>query len=220
MVTDRPCVGYRNCNGFVCICDICGKEFCLIKYDIKRGRGQFCDRTCAGVAKRIPTAEKFWEKVNKNGPTQPHMDTPCWLWTGCISPRNGYGEMVKDGKTSRAHRISWELHFGPITDDLLVCHKCDVRNCVRPDHFFLGTYQDNRVDAVQKGRAKAPKSVFKNGTEHLNSKLSDQKVIEILDRFAKGERQHSLAVRFNVYDSTISSVLNNRTWKHIPRPTR
>jgi hypothetical protein len=215
MVTDTPCKDAKNCNGFLCICDNCGAEFCVSHANLRRHRVQFCNRACAGAAKKQPTAEKFWSKVNKNGPIAPHMTTPCWLWTGYISPRNGYGELARKGETSRAHRISWELHYGPIPDDLLVCHICDVRHCVRPDHFFLGTYQDNRIDAVQKGRAKAPKSAFKNGIEHPNAKLSSQKVTEALERFANGESQQAIAKSFGVTRQTIHKVLKGQTWKHI-----
>ena len=51
-----------------------------------------------------------------------------------------------------AHRASWIMEFGPIPDGLLVLHKCDVRNCVRPGHLFLGTYKDNMDDMYAKGR--------------------------------------------------------------------
>lgn len=98
---------------------------------------------------RRPEAERFWEKVKK---------TPsCWLWTGAHKDgRWPYG--VLGGGASRvpklAHRVSWELHHGPIPDGMNVLHKCDNPPCVRPDHLFLGTLSDNTQDMVAKGRAK------------------------------------------------------------------
>ena len=96
--------------------------------------------------------ERFFEKVTKtNG---------CWIWTACTHHQWGYGHFGVGGKTLAAHRVSWELHFGPIPDGLLVCHRCDNPPCVNPDHLFLGTNADNAADRVAKGRSVYP-NVFK-----------------------------------------------------------
>jgi hypothetical protein len=93
-------------------------------------------------------AERFFEKVNKTD--------ACWLWTATRHHRWGYGHIRADGKNKAAHRVSWELHFGPIPDGLLVCHKCDNPLCVNPAHLFLGTNADNAADRVAKGRSVYP----------------------------------------------------------------
>lgn len=92
----------------------------------------------------------------------------CWLWEGGLYP-NGYGR-IRSGPAvlgeQLAHRVAYERFVGPIPDGLHICHRCDIKNCVRPDHLFAGTRKDNMQDAVQKGRMpgwNAGKTICKHG---------------------------------------------------------
>lgn len=81
----------------------------------------------------------------------PEPMSGCWLWDGGYSG-SGYGRFNVRGKMVQAHRFSYERYVGAIPDDLFVCHRCDVRPCVNPDHLFVGTQSDNLRDMVAKGR--------------------------------------------------------------------
>ena len=88
---------------------------------------------------------RFWSRVRRSD--------GCWEWIGVRTVKR-YGRHTEPltGRKLRAHRLSWEIHFGPIPDGLCVLHHCDNPPCVRPDHLFLGTDKDNSVDRVRKGR--------------------------------------------------------------------
>ena len=92
--------------------------------------------------------KSLWERFHEK--YVPVTETGCWIWTR--SKCRGYGRISYNGTGKMAHRISWEIHCGPIPEGMLVLHKCDVPACVNPEHLFLGTYKDNTQDAIKKGR--------------------------------------------------------------------
>lgn len=93
--------------------------------------------------------KRFWAKVTKGS------RNGCWLWRGSLD-RDGYGSirlgLGRIFHETRAHRIAWRLIKGQIPGSLCVLHSCDVRNCVNPEHLFLGTNADNNRDMILKGR--------------------------------------------------------------------
>ena len=70
----------------------------------------------------------------------------CWLWTGCVDGKMGYGILELMERRLLAHRVSFEAFNGPIPESLHVLHKCDVPSCVNPNHLYAGTDQDNVND--------------------------------------------------------------------------
>ncbi len=156
-------------------------------------------------AHKIPLIDKFWAHVDKRGPDD------CWLWTGRKN-REGYGILSEYGRNIRAHRFSYELHNGPIAAGLAVCHQCDVRNCVNPNHLWLGTIQDNNTDRTIKGRTV---SVRLEGEDSPRAKLTDEQVIEIRQRIAQGESYADIASRFNISTSNVDAIKHRKTWKHL-----
>lgn len=131
-------------------CQLCGKEF------KKRHRDSmaqwearvFCSVLCKNKSrKKTPAEERFWKYVPKL------HEKMCWEWTGGMDGA-GYGTVSNGfGKSPlKAHRLSWEIHFGAIPDGLMVCHACDNPSCVNPDHLLLGTQAANALDMSRKGR--------------------------------------------------------------------
>lgn len=85
-------------------------------------------------------------------------DGKCWLWLPSEKTKS-YGLFSVNGGHVRAHRYCYEAHFGEIPEGLLVCHKCDNRQCVNPEHLFLGDNTDNMQDAKNKGRFEVAKRI-------------------------------------------------------------
>ena len=107
-----------------------------------------CDRPKS----RLALVDRFWSKVEKGDGAK------CWLWTAAVNDA-GYGIIGIGGRrdgVERAHRLSWMLYHGPIPAGLVVCHRCDVPACVKPEHLFLGTLSDNHQDMRAKGRHSNP----------------------------------------------------------------
>jgi hypothetical protein len=119
------------------VCANCGQGF--------RGkRGQVaCSRSCSRQAELGRVEDRFWAKVAKGD--------GCWLWTGQHNVK-GYGAFKLNKQYFPAHRFAWTLINGPIAAGLEVAHTCDVRDCVRPDHLWLATHQENIADMVAKER--------------------------------------------------------------------
>lgn len=131
----------------------------------------------------------------------------CWLWSGMIH-KDGYGGISINRVSFKAHRVSYELYKGAIPEGMLVCHSCDVRNCVNPKHLFLGSHTDNMRDMKEKGRANKDK---RGGGK---PKLSHSLAIEIRGLFSAGVYNHrQLAERYNVGRAAIHNIILNKSWR-------
>lgn len=87
-------------------------------------------------------AERFWAKVNKNGPVmKPHLG-PCWEWTRALQS-SGYGHAWIDSGSRSAHKVAWVWANGPVPDGLQLDHLCENRKCCRPSHLEPVTSREN-----------------------------------------------------------------------------
>ncbi len=130
----------------------------------------------------------------------------CVLWLGARTPK-GYGRLDYKSKSYSAHRLSWTLINGETQLDVL--HTCDVRHCIRLEHLYTGTNQDNVDDKVNKGRQLV-------GTRNGQSVLTEQDVKMILQKAETGKyTQTELAHEFGVSQSLISLIVLKKAWRHI-----
>jgi hypothetical protein len=155
---------------------------------------------------RIPFVKRFWTNVM--------IADGCWEWRGSMYERTGYGRIClggDKGKTILAHRASWMLHKGNVPEGMQVLHRCDNRKCVNPGHLFVGTAADNMNDKVMKGRQSRLL-----GTSNPMSKLTDARVREIKEEYARGEKSQSeVGEMFGVRQTTVGKIVRGESWSHV-----
>ena len=132
----------------------------------------------------------------------------CWEWRGARNSR-GYGQILVNGKTTSAHRVSFCIYRGE-PGEMHVLHRCDNRGCVNPQHLFLGTHTDNMRDMTAKGRHGRYE-----GERHHSRKLTEDGVRELRRLHAEGTTYTALAAQFGMSINQARRVALRMTWKHV-----
>lgn len=136
----------------------------------------------------------------------PEPNSGCWLWLQKLH-KTGYGIFKYNNKQRMAHRAAWEIYVGEIPQGLMVCHKCDIRDCVNPNHLFLGTHKENMADMSKKGRASRL-----CGEDKSSSKLTESEAVEI---FYKDGLQRNIAKEYGVSRRLVGMIKSAQAWKHV-----
>lgn len=160
-------------------CENCGTI--ILQYPSQKQR--FCSWKC-----KTDPVWRFWRFVEKTD--------SCWIWNG--GKNAGYGIFSKGNKSRIAHRVSYEMHFGPIPENTEVCHRCDNPSCVRPDHLFLGTAKDNSDDKFSKGR------------QRYTGPKSKEEVARIRSDACSLTREE-LCRKYNIQPPSLLRILNRKT---------
>jgi ribosomal protein L19E len=179
-------------------------------------------------------AERFIEK------TIPVPFSGCWIWMGAFGNVNGYGNFYLNGKHVGAHRASWLINKGKIPDEMCVCHTCDVRACVNPNHLFIGSQKDNIHDMIKKGRQvvydmngiKNPmygkthnlitKKLMKEkkegkyiGALHPRAQINENQVLKIRELKNNGLTNKNISDHLQISFHVVNNIIRGKTWRHV-----
>lgn len=150
---------------------------------------------------------EFWSRVEIKGASE------CWPWKRGVD-RDGYGRFEAFGCSRAAHQIALLIHTGKHWGKLSTLHSCDSPICCNPAHLSLGTTGRNNQERAERGRSATGS---RSGAHiYYGSELTDDIVREIRNLYSSGElNQPKLAKKFGVHQTCISSIVLNKTWKHV-----
>ncbi len=151
------------------------------------------------------TPETFWARVDRDGPTMPHMDTPCWEWTGYCN--HGYGQLSFESRLWHAHQLAYMFSTG-IRPTLHVLHECDNRKCCNPLHLREGTNNDNIADAIKRNRKP-------RGEDTPNATVTERQVRNLKVLLNQGVRLVDAAKQCDMKYYIALHIRLGHSWKHV-----
>lgn len=169
---------------------------------------RYCSNNCRFTWKKSSEEEKekrIKELIDRNV----DKSSGCWVWKG-YKGKLGYSVVHYDNKPMQGHRASYLIYKGNIPKELQVCHTCDNRACLNPEHLYLGSAKDNARDRDQRGR-KASTLGSKNG----NNKLCENQVVQIKKMLNEGKTLPEIAKYFPVTKSNIWCIKKGISWSHV-----
>jgi len=146
---------------------------------------------------RSTLIDRILDKIEVN------PETGCWEWVAASA--RGYGKIRVDDSLLTAHRVTFRLAHGSLSSTDQLNHTCHRRSCVNTEHAYIGSQAENIQDAIEAG-------AFED-----HSALRADDVRDIRERYASDEEETtvSLAEEYPVDQSTISNIVNQKTWTHI-----
>lgn len=140
---------------------------------------------------------RFLSKIDAKG----FDPNECWVWRGA-GKGNGYGHFNGPDGAVGAHRMAFMLFKGEIPDGMDICHTCDNRWCVNPDHLYAGTRQENMSDCVSRGRAAG------GNRKHLK----ENQVQEVRRRLGAGMSPRLIANQMDINYATVTAIREGRSY--------
>jgi len=144
----------------------------------------------------LPDETRFWQRITKTD--------SCWTYGN--NPKRYPEFILNDGTYIKAHRYSWILNGGDLTDHDIVLHACDVRNCVNPEHLSLGTLKSNTQDMMNKGRNRG-------GYAQQAAKITKEDAKHIFKALDTGVNAKTIAKKYGLTAKTVSTM---RVTRKIP----
>jgi hypothetical protein len=216
----------HSCDNMGCLNpDHCrlGTQLENIAEMIARGRANQHGRFRSGIPRtpkrdHVPTLEeRFWAKVNKNGPVPKHCPDlgPCWIWTA-RGNQCGYGLFGIGGSSNCmvAHKVHWAIIAKrEIPEGMELLHRCDNPPCVRLEHLRTGTHAENMADMTKKGRAAHLRGNKTGAARHL----SLSQAAEAKDMLDAGCPHKEIMEKFGISRTAVSRIARGITYKEFSR---
>jgi hypothetical protein len=156
----------------------------------------------------VGRAQSHWTLAERLAHYSAPAPNGCRLWIGARD-NYGYGMLSWQGRSRRAHRLSWESVNGPIPKGMGICHRCDTPACIEEKHLFPGTQATNNADMAQKGRARNGGA---HGSAHGQAKMTEAKAMAVY--LACGSQDH-IARAFGISRATVGRIKRRDNWRHI-----
>lgn len=145
--------------------------------------------------------------VDKNG---------CWICTSHKPGTHGYPQIQISKKKTTLNRVIYEKYNGYIPDGMHVCHKCDVRMCINPDHLFLGTPADNMRDMCEKGRHVHGKEFGDTRRGELNGRAKiNADIVREIRINSENLSCAKAGAKYGIDASVVHNIRKRKLWKHI-----
>lgn len=153
--------------------------------------------------KKPSVKQRFLNKIIKT--------KSCWIWNAGLFS-SGYGQFFNGKNKITAHRYSYILHNGTIENNkLVVCHSCDNKKCVNPEHLFLGTQKQNIRDMMSKNRQKFGKHP---GQLNGRAKITKKQVDEIRKKYYNEKISAlKLGKEYNISESQTLRIIKKQSWR-------